>query len=179
MTGRSSEFARMIIERIKQEAVKFPEFQSPKILPELLGGEVESNPSESENARVEFDCASDSGDRPSVVAYGYYELIRVELPPAPVSFTMQVDPSRIEGVIASCKRRITAASGVPHQLLNGESEVASCEQIDRRRLRLSQPPIIFPNAIGNINCINNAHSPHLRCAINPCGPCEGCSHFES
>lgn len=128
-------------------------------------------------------------------AYGYYEVICVELPP----FTIQVDSSRIEGVIASCKRRITAASGVPHQLLNGESEVASCEQIDRGRLweRLrghlfeyhfgqiydfplqERDRLVAPEgAIGNIDCINNAHSPHLRCAVNPCGPCEGCSHFE-
>lgn len=32
--------------------------------------------------------------------------------------------------------------------------------------------------IGNILCAHNARSPHLRCAINPCGPCNGCTDFE-
>lgn len=32
--------------------------------------------------------------------------------------------------------------------------------------------------IGEISCRNNARSPHLRCAINPSGPCEGCLHYE-
>jgi hypothetical protein len=31
--------------------------------------------------------------------------------------------------------------------------------------------------IGDRTCANNAHSPHLRCVINPCGPCEGCSDY--
>ncbi|MEM9908505.1 MAG: DUF6464 family protein [Cyanobacteria bacterium P01_D01_bin.44] len=33
--------------------------------------------------------------------------------------------------------------------------------------------------IGDISCIHNARSELLRCAINPCGPCEGCKHYES
>lgn len=28
--------------------------------------------------------------------------------------------------------------------------------------------------IGDTTCIYNARSPHLRCAINPSGPCKGC-----
>ena len=32
--------------------------------------------------------------------------------------------------------------------------------------------------IGDTTCRNNAHSPYIRCAINPSGPCEGCSHYE-
>ena len=35
----------------------------------------------------------------------------------------------------------------------------------------------FP--IGNTACTHNAESPHLRCAVNPCGPCEGCPEFEA
>jgi hypothetical protein len=31
--------------------------------------------------------------------------------------------------------------------------------------------------IGNANCKYNARSPHLRCAINPDGPCEGCPSY--
>lgn len=32
--------------------------------------------------------------------------------------------------------------------------------------------------IGDRDCKHNAQSLHLRCAVNPCGPCEGCSFFE-
>lgn len=31
--------------------------------------------------------------------------------------------------------------------------------------------------LGNLNCAYNAQSPLLRCAVNPCGPCEGCESF--
>ncbi|WP_206815716.1 DUF6464 family protein [Chroococcus sp. FPU101] len=33
--------------------------------------------------------------------------------------------------------------------------------------------------IGEISCFYNARSPHLRCAINPSGPCEGCLHYKA
>ena len=32
--------------------------------------------------------------------------------------------------------------------------------------------------IGDITCQLNARSPHIRCAVNPMGPCEGCRFFE-
>ena len=32
--------------------------------------------------------------------------------------------------------------------------------------------------IGDTSCINNAQSPYIRCAINPEGPCEECSHYQ-
>lgn len=32
--------------------------------------------------------------------------------------------------------------------------------------------------VGNIRCQYNARSPYIRCAINPSGPCDECSHFE-
>ncbi|HIK43908.1 MAG TPA: hypothetical protein IGR64_03365 [Leptolyngbyaceae cyanobacterium M65_K2018_010] len=31
--------------------------------------------------------------------------------------------------------------------------------------------------IGDITCDLNARSPYLRCAINPLGPCDGCSAY--
>jgi Family of unknown function (DUF6464) len=31
--------------------------------------------------------------------------------------------------------------------------------------------------IGSLSCEHNARSPYLRCAINPCGPCDGCPNF--
>jgi len=33
------------------------------------------------------------------------------------------------------------------------------------------------NGIGDTTCAHNAKSPYLRCAINPCGPCEGCGDY--
>ncbi|HIK11590.1 MAG TPA: hypothetical protein IGS52_15250 [Oscillatoriaceae cyanobacterium M33_DOE_052] len=32
--------------------------------------------------------------------------------------------------------------------------------------------------IGNQSCRFNAHSQYIRCAVNPAGPCEECSHYE-
>ena len=32
--------------------------------------------------------------------------------------------------------------------------------------------------LGNPDCIHNAQSAFLRCAINPLGPCEGCTAFQ-
>ncbi len=34
-----------------------------------------------------------------------------------------------------------------------------------------------PKHIGDITCTNNARSEFLRCAINPCGPCESCKDY--
>lgn len=32
--------------------------------------------------------------------------------------------------------------------------------------------------LGDFSCQMNARSPYLRCAMNPCGPCEGCQFYE-
>ncbi len=32
---------------------------------------------------------------------------------------------------------------------------------------------------GDITCRFNARSPHLRCAVNPVGPCQDCRYYES
>jgi hypothetical protein len=36
-----------------------------------------------------------------------------------------------------------------------------------------------PAFIGDLSCRFNAYSPHLRCAVNPAGPCEGCRQYEA
>ena len=40
--------------------------------------------------------------------------------------------------------------------------------------------IILPpeETLGNAECLHNAQSPFLRCALHPLGPCEGCADFE-
>ncbi len=35
-----------------------------------------------------------------------------------------------------------------------------------------------PFVIGDPSCLHNAHSPLLRCAVNPRGPCQGCVHYQ-
>lgn len=32
--------------------------------------------------------------------------------------------------------------------------------------------------IGDISCVYNARSPHMRCAINPAGPCQNCLDYQ-
>lgn len=32
--------------------------------------------------------------------------------------------------------------------------------------------------IGDISCKYNARSGYIRCAVNPCGPCQGCRYYE-
>jgi hypothetical protein len=41
------------------------------------------------------------------------------------------------------------------------------------------PPEETAGVIGDRTCWYNALSPHLRCAVNPGGPCEGCVQYES
>ena len=57
-----------------------------------------------------------------------------------------------------------------------------------RSLRESQEPILPPEhhyiegiglLIGDVSCRFNARSAYLRCAVNPEGPCKGCSHYEA
>lgn len=49
----------------------------------------------------------------------------------------------------------------------------------------SEDPAFTPSArtyplptLGDPTCHYNAHSPYLRCAINPYGPCEGCPQYQ-
>jgi hypothetical protein len=32
--------------------------------------------------------------------------------------------------------------------------------------------------IGDISCRFNARSAYIRCAVNPCGPCQECRYYE-
>ena len=42
----------------------------------------------------------------------------------------------------------------------------------------NQPPEMG-ELIGDRSCRFNAHSPYIRCAVNPQGPCEGCRDYQS
>lgn len=37
----------------------------------------------------------------------------------------------------------------------------------------------FGYVIGKVSCKYNARSPHIRCAVNPDGPCQDCRYYES
>lgn len=67
--------------------------------------------------------------------------------------------------------------------------IHQAEARGRERLRIaieraSFTPLIVPpqppkqHYIGDTSCKFNARSPHLRCAINPQGPCEDCIHYQ-
>ncbi|MDY7015795.1 MAG: DUF6464 family protein [Cyanobacteriota bacterium] len=45
--------------------------------------------------------------------------------------------------------------------------------------RMSEEPIdLHDYFIGDLSCHYNARSPYIRCAVNPSGPCEGCSSYK-
>ena len=52
--------------------------------------------------------------------------------------------------------------------------------VRRFRLEESPPPSRgeIPGCIGDTTCRYNARKPSIRCAVNPCGPCEGCSDYQ-
>jgi hypothetical protein len=61
-----------------------------------------------------------------------------------------------------------------------QAAIAAAEQ---RQLRhLLQPPTADSdgptNGIGDLSCRFNARSRYLRCAVNPLGTCQACSHYE-
>lgn len=72
--------------------------------------------------------------------------------------------SRVEARAASRLRRVMAEE-YPRRVIYYRSQ----NQMD------SQPGV---GLIGNQNCRFNAHSQYIRCAVNPGGPCEDCSHYE-
>lgn len=65
-----------------------------------------------------------------------------------------------------------------------QAEVRGRERLRIAIERASLTTLIVPpqplnqNYIGDTSCKFNARSPHLRCAINPDGPCDGCVHYQ-
>ncbi|MEM6423840.1 MAG: DUF6464 family protein [Cyanobacteria bacterium P01_C01_bin.73] len=58
-------------------------------------------------------------------------------------------------------------------------EAVSRRNVSAIALRLSEVTAIEGSraVIGDVGCRWNARSPYLRCAVNPCGPCDDCPHF--
>ncbi|MCS6791142.1 MAG: DUF6464 family protein [Oscillatoriaceae bacterium SKW80] len=58
-------------------------------------------------------------------------------------------------------------------------ETATYPSIQRLPPSLNQyDPEEFSLPIGAQTCRFNARSPFIRCAVNPLGPCQGCSHYQ-
>lgn len=49
--------------------------------------------------------------------------------------------------------------------------------MDSRRKSIFNIINCHSDNLGDESCSFNAHSPYLRCAINPHGPCENCKHY--
>lgn len=64
-------------------------------------------------------------------------------------------------------------------LRQGFELIASTPLVTAQEMRQSLADMFKPRAIGDTTCRNNARSPYIRCAVNPCGPCEGCGSYES
>jgi hypothetical protein len=47
-----------------------------------------------------------------------------------------------------------------------------------REARLRADIAALQKPLGDPNCAHSARSPHIRCAVNPGGPCEGCPDFQ-
>lgn len=65
-----------------------------------------------------------------------------------------------------------------------QAEIRGRERLRLAIERASLTPLFMPpqppnqHYIGDTSCKFNARSPHLRCAINPYGPCDGCVHYQ-
>jgi Family of unknown function (DUF6464) len=72
-----------------------------------------------------------------------------------------------------------ARIAMPFRLPGIEPSGATLQEL-RGFLEVHQQEIMSPirNAIGDTTCQYNAGSSMIRCAVNPCGPCEGCQHYE-
>jgi hypothetical protein len=132
----------------------------------------------------------------------YYEQVRGQEPPRPQPESWSWVESRGREV-QTARRHLTDLfrseyigewnASPPHEaLLSPPPEhrtgvrprmFASGEPLMYGRGTFSHSPpsrIEIPSqTIGDTSCANNAKSPFLRCAVNPCGPCEGCKDYES
>ncbi|MFT0796536.1 DUF6464 family protein [Synechococcus sp. H70.1] len=61
-----------------------------------------------------------------------------------------------------------------YQLRQGKYHLCSI----RALIRPVSSPLEIGQLLGDPSCRFNAHSPLLRCAVNPSGPCQGCPHYE-
>jgi Family of unknown function (DUF6464) len=91
---------------------------------------------------------------------GYFDQYLMDYPDRPERVSLEI-PRQYQFI---------ESYGESFQLLSGRFEV------DREAIVL--PRVNAINAIGDTTCQYNARSRMIRCAVNPCGPCEGCKDYE-
>jgi hypothetical protein len=57
--------------------------------------------------------------------------------------------------------------------------IARLVRVDRHEDEPPEFDEVLGEVLGDRSCQYNAHSPYIRCAVNPQGPCEGCPHYQS
>jgi len=75
---------------------------------------------------------------------------------------------------------VRQAEAHSRQRLQSALHASNQRQLDRSRLPFDRHDVEGVNdLVGDITCRFNARSAHLRCAVNPFGPCRNCPHYES
>lgn len=77
-------------------------------------------------------------------------------------------------VIKKAKQRL-------HNRLRRERARAAIRQemVQQFPLDAQEEEVFHGHFLGDISCRFNAHSPYLRCAVNPEGPCKNCPYYEA
>lgn len=91
---------------------------------------------------------------------GYFDQYLMDYPDRPERVGLEIPRSY----------QFNEPSSESFQVLEGRFEVT--------REAIALPRINAINAIGDTTCQYNAGSRMIRCAVNPCGPCEGCKDYE-
>ncbi|NJK27893.1 MAG: hypothetical protein HC925_04315 [Coleofasciculaceae cyanobacterium SM2_3_26] len=85
-------------------------------------------------------------------------------------FILGLTPPVVSGVVAynAMERMRSRMQAVTGDRAANHAALAYAVSVTPRR-----------RAIGDTTCRYNARSSHLRCAVNPAGPCEGCLSYEA
>lgn len=89
------------------------------------------------------------------------------LPPLASVWMMRKMGSQVQNRIMAARRR--SQTRIRYQSIHSTQTLSSPEQHEVEGLGL---------IIGDLSCRFNARSPYLRCAVNPDGPCQGCSAYQ-
>jgi hypothetical protein len=123
-----------------------------------------------ENYDAVYRCVSTHGRLPGTM--DELEAMQLVRGPLGASITLEITPEMREVIRAGQDAILQALRGASFEDVDSFGNSASV-------LSFRVPHMPICGAIGNTACAHNAESPHLRCAVNPCGPCEGCPEFEA
>jgi hypothetical protein len=83
-----------------------------------------------------------------------------------------VDLSQLENI------PVTAGRSFDYYVIDDPIPTLTLEHLRSAQQALMNVGNYIPQFIGDQTCSNNANSAHLRCAVNPCGPCERCQDYQ-